>query len=68
MELFAEDITIDDDLNIETLLMSNPFFGILPLEHSDLNNLAMDRVEEEMACCDSDRPSAILTVIGSKSQ
>lgn len=58
-----EDITIDGDLNIETQLLSNPFFGILPWEYSDLTTMDTVCSEAEMVCNDSVPSVAILRLI-----
>lgn len=61
-----EDITIDGDLNIESQLLCNPFFGILPLEYSDSADMDTVCVEAEMEGHDSVPSVAILRLIDIK--
>lgn len=66
MDLCKEDITIDGESNIETQLMVNPFFGIMPLAYSDLFDIETVCEDVEMANCDSEQVAANLMVIAIK--
>lgn len=56
----VEDISIDD-FNIETQLISNPFFGVLMSENIDLRDFNMDS-DQIIDCCDDTPYTEILNV------
>lgn len=66
MQSRKEHITIDSESNIETQLLRNPFFGISPLEYSDLLDIETACFEAEMVNSVSDQSVTILMVIAIK--
>lgn len=66
MDSCKEDITIDGELNMGTQLLCDPFFGILPLEYSELLDIDTMRTESEMMDRCSDTVTTILKVFAIK--